>query len=196
MIWTTSNWANPEPVELSGMFFRTEMLLVGYSMNCAPQPLRCRFWIKSHRDVRPRPLPKSWRMERNKPHVSVCCNSKMIKGWNVLTQGGQQSLFHLCGDCAVYIKVREQVGCTSCAHQAQLGWIRRHSSQEVALPLIHMLRPEKRCESENRSRSGMVSVLRLKLEDNRLRMRTCISPVKLKKTTQALLAPQGIFGGH
>lgn len=32
---------------------------------------------------------------------------------------------------------------TSCAHQAQLGWMRRHSSQDVALPLIHTLRPEK-----------------------------------------------------
>lgn len=30
---------------------------------------------------------------------------------------------------------------TSCAHQAQLGWMRRHSWQLVALPLVHMLRP-------------------------------------------------------
>lgn len=83
--------------------------------------------------------------------------------------------------CAVYLEIMEQVGCTSCAHQAQLGWIRRHSSQEVALPLIHMLRPEKRCESENRSRSGMVSALRLKLENNHLHIRTCISPGISKK---------------
>lgn len=38
------------------------------------------------------------------------------------------------------------MGNTSCAHQAQLGWIKRHSSQDVALPLIHIFRPEVRWE--------------------------------------------------
>lgn len=30
---------------------------------------------------------------------------------------------------------------SSLEHQAHFGWISRHSSQEVALPLVHMLRP-------------------------------------------------------
>lgn len=32
---------------------------------------------------------------------------------------------------------------TSLEHQAHFGWISRHSSHEVALPLVHMLRPLK-----------------------------------------------------
>ena len=34
--------------------------------------------------------------------------------------------------------------CTSLEHQAHFGWISRHSSHEVALPLVHMLRPSKK----------------------------------------------------
>lgn len=48
----------------------------------------------------------------------------------------------------------QQGTCTSCAHQAQLGWISRHSSQDVALPLIHMLRPEKSWEKDHRDTDG------------------------------------------
>lgn len=58
-IWTTLYRVDPEPLELSGLFCRTETLLVGYSMCWVKQPLFCRFWLKSHRNVRVRPFPKS-----------------------------------------------------------------------------------------------------------------------------------------
>lgn len=75
IIWTTSYWVDPDPFELRGMFCRTLMLLVRYSMKCSSQPLFNRFWLKSHRDVRLRPLPKSCKMESNKsqiPDYSYC----------------------------------------------------------------------------------------------------------------------------
>ncbi len=50
---------------------------------------------------------------------------------------------HLWGSCTLNLRSGCIWNFTSCAHQAQPGWIRRHSSQDVALPLIHMLRPEK-----------------------------------------------------
>lgn len=81
MIWMTSYWLKPDPLELSGMFCRTEVLLVGYSIKCSSQPLFCKFWIKSHLDVRVFPLPKSCIME--KPQVIICCDR--VKTWNILT---------------------------------------------------------------------------------------------------------------
>lgn len=42
---------------------------------------------------------------------------------------------------------------TSLEHQAHLGWMRRHSSQDVALPLVHRLRPSAR--ENNREQGGL-----------------------------------------
>lgn len=119
-IWTTSCWVKPDPLELRGMFCCTVMLLVGYSTNRLWQPLLCRFWTKSQRDVRVRPLPKSCVTNAENSTVISC-----ITDANMIAKDNSDKLYS-----------------TSCAHQAQLGWIRKHSSHEVALPLIHTLRPK------------------------------------------------------
>lgn len=57
MIWMTSYWDSP--LELRGMFCRTEMLLLGFSTKRGSHPLFCKFCMKSQRDVSVFPLPKS-----------------------------------------------------------------------------------------------------------------------------------------
>lgn len=78
MIWIISSVkrVSLDPLELRGMFRRTEMLLVGYSMYLVPHPLLCKFCGKSHRDVKVRPFPKSCR--ENHELVQVSGSSKRI----------------------------------------------------------------------------------------------------------------------
>lgn len=64
MTWTTPRTDKRDPLELRGSFRDNKTELVGYSMCLLSQPLLCKFWRKSHRDVKVRPFPKSWRTEK------------------------------------------------------------------------------------------------------------------------------------